>query len=251
MRNLELTKRADNAFDKKQFRKAKRLYLKALDEAPTEYLYVQLTRCALNLNQLNEVEVLGRKALAINPQNEFALLTIARSFLLRKMVTEAEQEVNKALAINNDLGDAHAVLASIKMIEGNLDLAEREIQTALHIDRECSFTHTVYGAFLRTNKRTREALKEFFLAFTFSPSFGTGMNLFNQFLVMNRIVVFVIVIMSFLTGLIFRIGYLFIGLSMFYFFAAINHFRYSDKCRGWLGIAWGIVFIGVAYLFLF
>jgi len=74
------------------------------------------------------------------------------------------KKLNKALEIDPDYADAHDVIAVLYEQVGELDKAEKHYKLSLRLSPDNAGGHNNYGRFLCSEKRYREAEKEFLTA---------------------------------------------------------------------------------------
>jgi type IV pilus assembly protein PilF len=82
-------------------------------------------------------------------------------YIKRDDLQRARKHLTRALEINDEDASAHSALGLVYHQEGELKLAEKSFQSALRYDPAFTRGRTYYGAFLYSQERYAEAMKQF------------------------------------------------------------------------------------------
>lgn len=91
-------------------------------------------------------------------------MDLAVGYLRNRDYARAKEKLNRALEIDPKYSPAHATYGLLFQAEGETELAEKYFRDAVRFNPEDSQARNMYGAFLYSEKRFHEAVKELELA---------------------------------------------------------------------------------------
>ncbi|MBO6702957.1 MAG: type IV pilus biogenesis/stability protein PilW [Pseudomonadales bacterium] len=87
-------------------------------------------------------------------------MDLAVGYLRNRDYARAKEKLNRALEIDEKYSPAHATYGLLFQAEGEIELAEKYFKNAIRFSPEDSQARNMYGAFLFSEKRFHEAVKQ-------------------------------------------------------------------------------------------
>ncbi len=91
-------------------------------------------------------------------------MDLAVGYLRNRDYGRAKEKLNRALEVDDKYSPAHATYGLLFQAEGEIELAERYFKNAIRYNPEDSQARNMYGAFLFSEKRFQEAVKQLEIA---------------------------------------------------------------------------------------
>ncbi|MDF1576106.1 MAG: tetratricopeptide repeat protein [Bacteroidales bacterium] len=118
----------------------------------------------------------GRKAVELNDQDAYALMTLASALVEKGEFEEALSYYEQSRSLDSVRSDIYSELAYLYEMTGEAEKAEQHHRKAIQMDPDSHLTHYYLGGFYFAQTRFREAMEEFELALKFSPGHLTIMH---------------------------------------------------------------------------
>ncbi|MEO7135842.1 MAG: sulfatase-like hydrolase/transferase [Vicinamibacterales bacterium] len=130
---------------------------------------LRLANTALVEGRLDEAAGIARDALAIDRENAFAMLIVAKAEMAQGRYRGAADHYRSYLAHVPTSADAHQWLAICLLQLGDEGAALREVDAALAIDPRFADAHELRGGLLSVSGHTDESVREFHIAVELNP----------------------------------------------------------------------------------
>ena len=137
MDNQHLISRALVLIETRRYADAEQMLIKGLIENPQDAdALAILALCRINLDKYAEALTPAQQAVAIAPDNPFALTTLGRALFFNNKPKEAREYLHGALQMDPTFSDAYMVLSQLEFHERNWEMALYNAERGLENDPE-------------------------------------------------------------------------------------------------------------------
>ncbi|RLD54121.1 MAG: hypothetical protein DRI97_12115 [Bacteroidetes bacterium] len=118
----------------------------------------------------------SRKAVELNDQDPYALMSLASSLVEKGEYDEALVYYKKSRLLDSTRSNIYSEMAYLYEMDGKYELAERSHMKSIELDPDSHLTHYYLGAFYHALARYDEAITEIKIALEYSPGHLTIMH---------------------------------------------------------------------------
>lgn len=118
----------------------------------------------------------SRRAVELNDQDAYALMSLAASLVEKGEYEEALSFYEKSKDIDSSRANIYSELAYLYEMKGEMEKAEQHHKKAIKLDPDSHLTHYYLGGFYNAQARYEEAIVEFEKALEYSPGHLTIMH---------------------------------------------------------------------------
>jgi tetratricopeptide (TPR) repeat protein len=243
---------AQNSLDNKNYRKAYKLFVLALEKEEEERTVALqgLAECLYFLGKRNDAIQYANEALALEPKSARAHLILAYSYSDNLDFDKGILEIQQTLALTPDMVDALTFMSGIYISQNKIPEALKTLSKVFDIDKNNWIGHYNMGLIRQREKSYRDAATEFLLAYRLRPSIRPLLRLseiyISQYLMWFILLSFILLFVSMRFFHLFWMPMLYSGLGMLYSFLQFVSYRNQRYLRN---IFFNFI-AGLAYYFI-
>ena len=249
MKKVSYNLQPEDAFQNKDFKKAKKLFYKTLVKDSSPFIYLRLAQCHFMLQEYPEAVLMCEKTLELEPDSAKGYAMLSKAHLYQNKVLDAEIEAEKAIMLDNTLHDAYLSFAHVKIIQGDFCAAEKNIKITLEQDPHEWFAHYLLAIICRKTDKKKEALQELRLAYQLNPSKKLRWFVIKQYLNANIQWISIIVALVLFIGILTGQFVIMVVEVLIFFIIGIIHLVRKRIPQAILSFLIGLMYLGLHYLF--
>jgi tetratricopeptide (TPR) repeat protein len=150
---------------------AEEIFKKAIALNPNNnWAYLELGQLYQEQNRLPEAEEIFKKAIALNPNNNWAYLELGELYQQQNTLPEAEEIFKKAIALNPNNNWAYLELGQLYQQQNKLPEAEESFKKVIALNPKNDRAYVGLGLFYQQQNRLLEAEEIFKKAIAINPN---------------------------------------------------------------------------------
>jgi tetratricopeptide (TPR) repeat protein len=138
-----------------------------------QWAWISLSRSYLNVKQPDDALSALKKLVELNPYDEFAYFTMGRAYVMQHNYAEAEKAFNKQLEINPLDKFTPGALGAMYVEQRDYEKAAKAYEQWVAVNQDQASPHVQLGKAYMNLHRVDDARKEFSRAVEMSPTPGT------------------------------------------------------------------------------